>query len=129
MAAVEPVDELKECLRASVEMLLDKLNDRLHEDMDYISQSMFFQVDLNSLDYIAIGVSLTLAIVILVFLIVFYYLAQRRTAAGGNIKEMGQKREPSSSLFATARRDVVRMTNLLCVERSEGSCRAYKEKG
>ena len=34
MAAVEPVDELKECLRASVEMLLDKLNDRLHEDMD-----------------------------------------------------------------------------------------------
>ena len=37
MAAVEPVDELKECLRASVEMLLDKLNDRLHEDMDYIS--------------------------------------------------------------------------------------------
>ena len=29
--------ELKECLRASVEMLLDKLNDRLHEDMDYIS--------------------------------------------------------------------------------------------
>ena len=28
------VDELKECLRASVEMLLDKLNDRLHEDMD-----------------------------------------------------------------------------------------------
>ena len=45
MAAVEPVDELKECLRASVEMLLDKLNDRLHEDMDYISQSMFFQGD------------------------------------------------------------------------------------
>ena len=37
MAAAEPVDELKECLRASVEMLLDKLNDRLHEDMDYIS--------------------------------------------------------------------------------------------
>ena len=34
MAAVEPMDELKECLRASVEMLLDKLNDRLHEDMD-----------------------------------------------------------------------------------------------
>ena len=34
MAAVEPIDELKECLRASVEMLLDKLNDRLHEDMD-----------------------------------------------------------------------------------------------
>ena len=34
MAAVEPVDELKECLRASVEMVLDKLNDRLHEDMD-----------------------------------------------------------------------------------------------
>ena len=34
MAAVEPVDELKECLRASVKMLLDKLNDRLHEDMD-----------------------------------------------------------------------------------------------
>ena len=34
MAAIEPVDELKECLRASVEMLLDKLNDRLHEDMD-----------------------------------------------------------------------------------------------
>ena len=34
MAAVEPVDELKECLRASVEILLDKLNDRLHEDMD-----------------------------------------------------------------------------------------------
>ena len=29
-ADVEPVDELKECLRASVEMLLDKLNDRLH---------------------------------------------------------------------------------------------------
>ena len=47
-------------------------------------------MDLNSLDYIAIGVSLTLAIVILVFLIVFYYLAQRRTAAGGNIEEMGQ---------------------------------------
>ena len=37
MAAVEPVDELKECLRAGVEMLLDKLNYRLHEDMDYIS--------------------------------------------------------------------------------------------
>ena len=39
MAAVEPMDELKECLRASVEMLLDKLNDRLHEDMhgvDYL---------------------------------------------------------------------------------------------
>ena len=34
MATVEPMDELKECLRASVEMLLDKLNDRLHEDMD-----------------------------------------------------------------------------------------------
>ena len=34
MAAVEPMDELKECLRASVEMLLDELNDRLHEDMD-----------------------------------------------------------------------------------------------
>ena len=34
MTAVEPVDELKECLRASVEMLLGKLNDRLHEDMD-----------------------------------------------------------------------------------------------
>ena len=34
MAAVEPMDELKEFLRASVEMLLDKLNDRLHEDMD-----------------------------------------------------------------------------------------------
>ena len=34
MAAVEPMDELTECLRASVEMLLDKLNDRLHEDMD-----------------------------------------------------------------------------------------------
>ena len=34
VAAVEPVDELKECLRASVEMLLGKLNDRLHEDMD-----------------------------------------------------------------------------------------------
>ena len=34
MAAVEPMDELKECLRGSVEMLLDKLNDRLHEDMD-----------------------------------------------------------------------------------------------
>ena len=30
----KPVHELKECLRASVEMLLDKLNDRLHEDMD-----------------------------------------------------------------------------------------------
>ena len=28
MAAVEPMDELKECLRASVEMLLDKLNNR-----------------------------------------------------------------------------------------------------
>ena len=38
MAAVEPVDELKECLRASVEMLLDKLNDRLHEDMDYMRE-------------------------------------------------------------------------------------------
>ena len=46
--------------------------------------------DLNSVDYIAIGVSLTLAIVILVFLIVFYCLAQRRIAAGDNIKEMGQ---------------------------------------
>ena len=34
MSAVEPMDELKECLRASVEMLLDKLNDRLLEDMD-----------------------------------------------------------------------------------------------
>ena len=34
MAAVEPMDELKECLHASVEMLLDKLNDRVHEDMD-----------------------------------------------------------------------------------------------
>ena len=34
MAAVEPMEELKECLRASVEMLLDKLNDRLHEDID-----------------------------------------------------------------------------------------------
>ena len=34
MAAVEPMDELKECLRAGVEMLLDKLNDRPHEDMD-----------------------------------------------------------------------------------------------
>ena len=34
MAAVEPMDELKECLRASVEMLLDKLNDRLHGGMD-----------------------------------------------------------------------------------------------
>ena len=34
MAAVEHMDELKECLRASVEKLLDKLNDRLHEDMD-----------------------------------------------------------------------------------------------
>ena len=38
MAAVEPVDELKECLRASVEMLLDKLNDRLHEDMDGVDR-------------------------------------------------------------------------------------------
>ena len=28
------MDELKECLRASVEMLLDRLKDRLHEDMD-----------------------------------------------------------------------------------------------
>ena len=34
MAAVEPMDELKECRHASVEMLLDKLNDRVHEDMD-----------------------------------------------------------------------------------------------
>ena len=34
MAAEEPMDELKECLRASVEMLLENLNDRLHEDMD-----------------------------------------------------------------------------------------------
>ena len=36
MAAVEPVDELKECLRASVEMLLDKQNDRLHEEINTI---------------------------------------------------------------------------------------------
>ena len=36
MAAVELMDELKECLRASVEMLPDKLNDRLHDDMDAV---------------------------------------------------------------------------------------------
>ena len=34
MAAVEPMDKLKECLHAGVEMLLDKQNDRLYEDMD-----------------------------------------------------------------------------------------------
>ena len=39
MAAVEPMDELKECLRASVKMLLDKLNDRLHEDMELITSA------------------------------------------------------------------------------------------
>ena len=38
MATVEPMDELKECLRASVEMLLDKLNDKLHENMDGVDQ-------------------------------------------------------------------------------------------
>ena len=32
---------------------------------------------------------------------------------------MAKKRESSSSLFATVRRDVVRLTNLLCVGRSE----------
>ena len=34
MAAAEPIDELKECLRISIEMLLEWLNDRLHGDMD-----------------------------------------------------------------------------------------------
>ena len=33
-----PVDELKECLRVSIEVLLNglKINDRLHEDMDCV---------------------------------------------------------------------------------------------
>ena len=34
---VVPLLVYSSTLRASVEMLLDKLNDRLHEDMDYIS--------------------------------------------------------------------------------------------
>ena len=34
MVAVEPIDELKECLRVSIEALLDMLNDRLHEEID-----------------------------------------------------------------------------------------------
>ena len=46
MAAVEPMDELKECLRASVEMLLDKLNDRLHEDMDGVDYLCINQLKL-----------------------------------------------------------------------------------
>ena len=33
---IDAIDELKECLRVSIEMLLDRLNDRLHEDMDGI---------------------------------------------------------------------------------------------
>ena len=39
MAAVEPIDELKECLRVSIEVLLDRLNDRLHEDMDDVDHT------------------------------------------------------------------------------------------
>ena len=34
LAAFEAIDELKECLRVSIEALLDRLNDRLQEDMD-----------------------------------------------------------------------------------------------
>jgi len=33
---IDSIDELKECLRVSIEMLLNGLNDRLHEDMDGI---------------------------------------------------------------------------------------------
>ena len=33
---IDAIDELKVCLRVSIEMLLDRLNDRLHEDMDGI---------------------------------------------------------------------------------------------
>lgn len=68
-------------------------------------------VDLNSLDYIAIGVSLTLAIVILAFLIVFYYLAQRRTAAGGNVKEMGQE-NPYANGYRTGTVQGITLTSL-----------------
>lgn len=67
--------------------------------------------DLNSVDYIAIGVSLTLAIVILVFLIVFYWLAQRRIAAGGNIKEMGQE-NPCANGYRTGRVQGITLTSL-----------------
>ena len=42
MAAVEPIDELKECLRVSIELLLDRLNDRLHEDMDGVDHTFAF---------------------------------------------------------------------------------------
>ena len=35
----EPIDELKECLRVSIEALLDRLSDRVHEDMDAVDFS------------------------------------------------------------------------------------------
>lgn len=35
----EPIDELKECLRVSIEALLDRLSDRVHEDMDGVDFS------------------------------------------------------------------------------------------
>ena len=44
MAAAEPIDELKECLRVGIEMLLERLNDRLHEDMDGVDY-LCVQVD------------------------------------------------------------------------------------
>ena len=47
--------------------------------------------DLTSVDYIAIGVSLALAVFILTFLILFYCLAQRRIVTiGRNRREKGR---------------------------------------
>ena len=34
MAASKPIEEFKECIRVSIRILLDRLSDRLHEDMD-----------------------------------------------------------------------------------------------
>lgn len=48
--------------------------------------------DLTSVDYIAIGVSLALAVFILTFLILFYCLAQRRIVTiGRNRREKGRE--------------------------------------
>ena len=44
MAASKPFEEFKECLRVSIRILLDRLNDRLHEDMDGVDY-LCVQVD------------------------------------------------------------------------------------